>query len=41
MDIKAFYHKHEKGIKLLGVIVLIAFVVTILVGGVPTFEVNE
>lgn len=37
---KAFYEKHKKGIHLVGVVILIALVVTILLNGEPVFNVN-
>jgi hypothetical protein len=35
-----FYEKHKKGIKIIGAVIVIALVVTILLNGTPSFNVN-
>lgn len=39
--LKVFYETHKKGLKIFGLIIVAALVVTILVNGSPVFHVNQ
>lgn len=41
MDIKAFYYKHETGIKIFAGLAVIAFIVTVILFGTGDFTVNQ